>query len=146
MTNPARFLTYLSGTWHIDRQIDVKGRAGSRFQGLAHMRPTDIRGTLSYHEEGRFIGEDVTLDGYRDYIYKVREDTLTILFADAHRMGEHYVTLNFSGGATAQDSYLCGGDTYSHSFEIISAAHFITATSASGPEKDYRLTTDYRRL
>ncbi len=146
MTEAANFLTFLPGTWHIDRQINVKGRAESKFQGLAHIRPTDIRGTFSYHEEGRFVGEDVKLEGYRDYIYKVKNDTLTILFADAHRMGEHYVTLDFSNGATAQDTYLCGDDIYGHIFEIISGEHFMTETTVSGPEKDYRLITNYRRL
>lgn len=146
MTSPADFLSYLPGTWHIDRQINVKGQAESKFQGLAHIRPTDMRGTFSYHEEGRFVGEDVQLEGYRDYLFKVKGDTLTILFADAHRMGEKYVTLDFLDGVTAQDTYLCDDDIYGLIFEIISGEYFVTETTVSGPEKDYKLITNYKRL
>ncbi len=146
MIEAANFLPYLPGTWHVDRQIHVRGRADSKFQGLAHIRPTDMRGTFSYHEEGRFVGEDVKIESYRDYLYKVKGGILTILFADTHRMGEHYVTLDFSGGVTAEDTYLCDDDIYGHIFEIINGDHFSTETAVSGPEKDYRLITHYRRL
>lgn len=146
MTSPADFLTYLPGTWHVDRQINVRGRAESKFQGLAHIRPTDMRGTFSYHEEGRFVGEDVRFEGTRDYLFKVKNDTLAIFFVDEQRMGETYVTLDFADGVTAQDTYLCDDDIYGHIFEIISGAHFLTETTVSGPEKDYKLITNYRRL
>ncbi len=146
MTEAAHFLTYLAGTWHVDRQINVKGRADGKFQGLAHIRPTDMRGTFSYHEEGRFVDEDVKIEGTRDYLFKVKGDTLAIFFADTHRMGEHYVTLDFSDGVTAQDTYLCDDDIYGHIFEIISGEHFVTETTVSGPDKDYRLITHYRRI
>lgn len=147
MTEPSDFFTYMVGTWHLERTISVTGNnTNSLFTGLAHIRPTDVRGTYSYHEEGSFVGEQVPLQGYRDYLYKVKDETLAITFADPHRLGQLYVTLNFSMGLIAQDTYLCEDDIYGHIFEIIHGDHFMTETTVSGPEKDYRLTTHYRRL
>lgn len=146
MTKAARFLPYLPGTWHIDRQINVKGRVESKFQGLAHIHPTDKRGNFGYHEEGRLIGKDVTREGAHDYIYKIKDNTLTILFADLHRMGMPYVTLDFSDSVTAQDTYLCGDDIHAYLFEIISSEYFATEINISGTDKDYRLVTDFKRI
>jgi hypothetical protein len=142
MTDPSDLLDHIAGTWHLERTIST----GSRFQGLAHIRPTDMRNTYSYHEEGSFVHEQTAHEVYRDYIYKVKDEKLEIIFADPHRAGEHYVTLDFRQGPTADDTYLCGDDIYAHIFEIISAHEFHTETVVSGPEKDYRLQSYYRRL
>lgn len=142
MTEPSDFLDHIAGTWHLERTIST----GSRFQGLAHIRRTDMRHTYSYHEEGSFVQEKTAHEAYRDYIYKVKDERLEILFADPHRAGETYVSLDFRQGPVANDTYMCGEDVYGHIFEIISAHEFHTETVVSGPEKDYRLVTYYRRL
>ena len=144
--DPPPFLKHLSGTWHLERRINVAGHESSHFQGLAHIRPTDVRGTYSFHEEGSFVNERVRQEAYRDYIYKVKGKALDILFADPHRMGQPFVTLDFSQGLIANDTHVCGQDIYAHLFEIISTSEFHTETVVSGPEKDYRLETLYRRI
>lgn len=142
MTKPSDLLTHLAGTWHLERSISN----GGIFQGLAHIRPTDMRGVYSYHEEGTFLREEVTQPACRDYLFKVSGKTLNILFADPHRDDSLYVSLDFSGRLAANDTYFCGDDTYGHIFEIVSLNHFRTETIVSGPEKDYRLITNYKRL
>lgn len=142
----ATFLTCLPGTWHLERRISVAGHESSHFQGLAHIRPTDVRGTYSFHEEGSFVNERVRQEAYRDYIYKAKGKTLDILFADPHRMGQPFVSLDFSQGVIANDTHVCGQDIYALVFEIISTGEFHTETIVSGPEKDYRLETIYRRI
>lgn len=140
------FLTCLPGTWHLERRISVAGHESSHFQGLAHIRPTDVRGTYSFHEEGSFVNERVRQEAYRDYIYKVKGKTLEILFADPHRIGQSYVSLDFFEGVIANDTHVCGQDIYALVFEVISTGEFHTETIVFGPEKDYRLETLYRRI
>lgn len=142
MTKPLDFLTHMKGTWHVERTVSD----GKQFQGLAQIRPTDVRGVYGYHEEGSFIYDETAHEAYRDYLYKVKGDTLTILFADPHRKNQPYVSLTFSGSLIANDTYLCGDDIYGHIFEIISGNEFHTETVVSGPHKDYRLNSIYRRL
>lgn len=132
----------MAGTWHLERRVDM----GAAMQGLAHIRPTDVRGVYGYHEEGSFTKGDVVQEFYRDYLYKVKDKTLNILFVDQHRDDPLYVSLDFSDLQTASDPYLCGDDIYAVVFEIISANEFQTETIVSGPDKDYRLMSHYRRL
>lgn len=142
----SQFLTLLPGTWHLERQIDVNGRPQSRFKGLAHIRPSDVRGRLSYSEEGRFIGEQISVTDASDYIYKIKGQQLEILFADAKRPGELFITLEFHDELIAQDTYIAGEDIYALHYEIINGDHYNIDVTISGPEKDLRLFTQYRRL
>ena len=142
MTDIKKFLTHMPSTWHLERMVSE----GKMFQGLAHIRPTDVRGVLGYHEEGSFAHDGATQDAYRDYIYKVKGETLDILFADPHRLEQLYVSLDFAGSKMANDTHLCGDDIYAVVFEIISGNEFHTETFVSGPAKDYRLQSQYRRL
>ena len=142
MTKIIDFLSHMAGTWHLDRTISE----GSAFQGLAHIRTTDVRGVYGYHEEGSFIHNAASQDAYRDYLYKVKGQTLDILFADPHREDQLYVSLDFAGTKIAHDTHLCGDDIYAVIFEIINGDHFLTETMVSGPEKDYRMITHYKRL
>ncbi len=146
MNEAKKFLSLLAGTWHLERQIMVKGHPESRFRGLAHIRPSDVRGRFSYSEEGHFIGERVIASGIHDYIYKIDGARLEILFADARRPGEPFITLDFKDDLIAQDTYLNGDDIYALHYEIINADHYHVDMTISGPEKDIRMVTQYRRL
>ena len=92
------------------------------------------------------MNERVRQEAYRDYIYKVKGKTLEILFADPHRMGQPFVSLDFSHSIIANDTHVCDQDIYALVFEIISTGEFHMETIVSGPEKDYRLETIYRRI
>jgi len=142
MTKIIDFLAHMAGTWHLDRAISE----GVSFQGLAHIRTTDVRNVYGYHEEGSFIHNATSQDAYRDYLYKVKGQTLDILFADPHRTDQLYVSLDFAGTKIAHDTHVCGDDIYAVVFEIINGDHFLTETMVSGPEKDYRMISHYKRL
>lgn len=124
----------------------VKGRPESRYRGLAYIRASDMRGRLSYSEQGRFIGEQITATGVRDYIYKIKDAQLEIFFADIERPGEPFITLDFHDELIAQDTYLNEDDIYALHYEIINMDHYNVDMTISGPEKDLRMFTQYRRI
>ena len=142
MTDAIGFLSYLTGTWHLERAVSD----GKKLQGLAHIRPTNVRRIFRYREEGSFVNSGTTQNAYRDYIYKVKGDRLNILFADPHRVDQLYVSLDFAGSLIANDTHLCGADIYAVVFEIINGNEFHTETYVSGPQKDYRLMSQYQRF
>lgn len=146
MKDAKQFLSLLAGTWHLDRQIIHQGRPQSRFRGLAHIRPSDIRGRLSYSEEGRFVGEQVDTHDPREFVYKIKDSCLEVLFADAKRPGEAFMSFDFQDELIAHDTYISGEDIHASVYEIINADHYNVDTTISGPDKDLRLVTQYRRL
>ena len=131
----------LAGRWQFRRQAS----SGERMQGWAEFQPQG-GGLLRYHEEGRVLlpgGRELSF--FRDYLYEIAGEVMTIRFAGPAQGVFQRVALTRAGDAwSGQCHHPCGRDSYASRYRLAPGAleigHIVT-----GPNKDYRLETHYRR-
>ncbi|MEV6348106.1 DUF6314 family protein [Actinoplanes sp. NPDC051851] len=138
MTTVDGAAAFLRGRWRVERGI-VDHRAGVSGEFLG----TAVFGAdLGYHEEGelRFGGHRGPASRSLKYV-DLGGWVLDVTFAD----GRDFYRLDLSdGGWTAE--HPCRADRYVVDGRITGPDGFTEHWHATGPEKDYELTTRYSRL
>ena len=143
-TMAARIFAALPGAWSLARDIPGFGRMAGTAAFVE-----EGAGSLLYRERvavltaggGRF-------DGTRAYRYERADGGIVVRFADPPRAGRDYVRLVFEDGPEgpfALGIHYCGQDIYRHVMTWIRRDRFRTEIAVTGPRKDDRLFTDYRR-
>ncbi len=113
--------------------------------GRAVFRPVDAA-HLAYREDGVIDcagGRRSTF--FRDYIFRVAGDGVSILFADRRLFHE----LDFQGEHAATGRHLCGRDLYVVRYEFHNGPGgraFNTRWHVKGPRKEYEIHTAYRAI
>lgn len=125
----------LEGRWRILRRI---APGCTRFSGVADITPQGE--LLKYTECGKLYCAHATHDVFRDYLYTVRHENLTIRHPD----GRLFLDLVFENGE-AKGTHVCGQDTYRALFRIKGKDRILVSYDVSGPRKAYRIVSLLRR-
>lgn len=134
----APVLADFAGTWALVRRIDDRraGQAG-RFEGRAHFRPAD--GGLDYTEEGWLcMAGGHPLRAERRYRWRSDGALIRVDHAD----GRPFHAFDPLDPAAAHD---CAPDSYRVVYDFARWPAWRAQWQVSGPRKDYRLVSDYRR-
>jgi Family of unknown function (DUF6314) len=127
------------GTWLIERTIEDRLGPPGRFEGVARLAP-DCDG-LRYREEGTLrLGDGPAMAAHRDYLWRSWGDRIEVLFAD----GRPFHAFAPSGRAPGTD-HPCGRDLYRVTYDFTAWPAWETDWIVTGPAKDYRMVTAYRR-
>jgi hypothetical protein len=119
----------LKGVWRIKRRVISPS---ARFIGNASI--FEDGGVLRYAERGTLIQNGISTEAYRDYIYAVDGDCLSIKHPD----GKAFLDLQFVNG-TARARHVCGADTYDAYYKFKNPDCLMIAYSVVGPRKGYRI-------
>ncbi|MGY4644902.1 DUF6314 family protein [Cellulomonas sp. URHB0016] len=129
------------GEWSIDRAV-VDARAGveGRLRGTARFEPTADEG-VAYVEHGVLtFGDDVLPAVRRLLLRSAGARSVDVLFGD----GRPFYRFDVVDDRWAAE-HSCGRDTYTVAGRFLGDDWFEEVWHATGPLKDYRLTTLYRR-
>ena len=132
----------LAGGWRFQRHAST----GERMQGAAEFR-AQSPDCLHYHEEGRAILPDGReLSFFRNYLYRIDGQGMTILFDGPSQGLFQRVDLDWAQDAwTGQGHHPCGQDIYQSEYRILPGPPpgLVIRHRVTGPKKDYLLETDY---
>lgn len=138
----------LVGRWEFDRVIEP---GVGKVTGVATFRPV-APDRLHYREDGRIsLAGGHTAAVFREYVYLLEDDRILVCFADGERPGAvmHTLGLRDAGdagaGSCGVDVHHCGADVYEGTYQFRGADRFSVVMRVTGPAKDYRMTTGYRR-
>jgi hypothetical protein len=138
---------FFEGKWSIRRRFE--GSYSGGFSGEAHFATdTTTELTYDYSEQGGLTdAEGQHFDAKQSYRYRFSEGILQVL----KREGSDWIVmhdLDFrdeEGVATASHLHLCGQDHYATVYRVDLSGSWEVDYTVSGPKKDYRIHTDYRR-
>lgn len=136
--------TKLIGSWSLDRVIE--GQA--TMQGVATFAPLDI-GLLAYREQGcLMLANGTIVQAEREYIFSNSDDGFKVFFREDPPRLFHAISLSASSGEelSGHARHLCKRDTYQSAYTFLPDGTFVVRHVASGPTKDYAMTTTYTRL
>ena len=128
------------GDWQITREIaDHRlGQTGT-LDGTAKLSGGGA--TLTYHERGTLrFGQGAPLVAERRYLWTFTTDAVLVAYAD----GAAFHAFRPEGLAEATP-HLCGQDMYHGQYDLTGFPAWSVTWSVSGPRKDYRSVTWYRR-
>jgi hypothetical protein len=142
---PGSTLEFLSGHWRASRALrdHIAGLEGS-FEGVASFtaRPGDARDALSYRERGELRFGRHRGPARRNLIFAPLADgAAAVLFAD----GRPFYRLDLRSGYWRAE-HPCDRDLYLVTVRVSGPDCLIEHWQASGPGKDYEMTTTLARI
>lgn len=135
-----RGLAEFEGEWRIARLIDDR-RAGQtgRFEGRAVLTPGN--GGLIFREEGILrLGEAPPMTATRSYLWRAEGRRIAVLFDD----GRAFHSFDPNADTPAAD-HACDPDTYQVIYDFSRWPEWRTVWHVTGPRKDYRMESAFRR-
>lgn len=127
------------GVWQVSRRIaDANDPRPARFDGKAAFTPNGSG--LTYHESGLLtLGDGQGLRAERTYHWQAGFQGIAVFFAD----GRPFHAFAADGDATA--THWCDPDTYVVRYDFRNWPDWESCWQVTGPRKNYRMTTLYRR-
>jgi Family of unknown function (DUF6314) len=136
-------LEFLRGRWQADRVLaDHRSGTAGTFRGLAAFVPQPDGG-LAFHEDGelRFGGHHGPASRSLRYRPGTDGGAADVLFAD----GRPFYRLDMRAGWWRAE-HQCRDDQYLVTVRVLGPDSFAEHWRASGPGKDYEMTTTFTRL
>jgi Family of unknown function (DUF6314) len=130
---------YLPGTWSVERQLHDAALGAGSFAGTATFTPDG--GGLAWEERGRLrLG---AYDGPARRALRVvaGEGGWVVRFAD----GRRFHPLELTPRGTRVD-HPCGPDAYAGEYTVLGRDAFDVRWHVTGPAKDQRIESRYRRI
>jgi Family of unknown function (DUF6314) len=143
MTRIAHIFQSFEGHWAFDRLIPDQGTVdgSARFQ----KRESDSN-TLDYREDGVFhTAEGKTLKVYREYIYRLENEKISVFFAETPERLMHTLEFKYPTLESATAIHKCDCDTYSAIYKFNFPDIFSISYSVNGPKKEYSINTTFQR-
>lgn len=132
-------LAALEGPWLLDRVVTHSDGTEHRLLGRAEFRRSGVR--LVHDEEGILTGDGMPpVRATRRYIWRAEPGRLECAFPDNRPF--HTIPL---GVERPETTYLCPPDRYVVSYDFADAAEWRSTWRVTGPRKDYRMVSTYRR-
>ncbi|MCA8879781.1 MAG: trigger factor [Rhodobacteraceae bacterium] len=134
-----RALDDFLGRWQVMREIT--GRPGpARFEGEAEISP--IESGARYAETGILtLAGGQAFRAERVYLWSRRPGGIAVSFDDGRPF--HEIGLN---GSRPEARHPCGADLYRVAYDFTRWPDWDSRWDVTGPAKDYRIVTRYRRL
>lgn len=130
---------YLRGKWNVKRLIDDElTGAQSIFTGEAVFEGAGAE--LSYLETGTLEHGGTVMQATRRYLWRCEAARATVFFGS----GERFHDLVLHDGQ-AEAVHLCGDDHYAGAYQFAASGQWSVIWRVTGPRKDYRSTTTFRR-
>ncbi|WP_064457640.1 DUF6314 family protein [Streptomyces hygroscopicus] len=134
-------LTYLAGSWSVERELYDGGNTGS-FTGRAEFRTDGADEAWLHAEEGVVEWGDAAWNAGRTLLMLPLPDgTAEVSFTDGRPF--HLLDLR-RGRWTAV--HQCAADRYEGTFTVLSPDEWHLRWAVCGPTKDQLLTSVYRRV
>lgn len=134
MTEAGRILADFQGCWSLERDVRHLDGGEARFSGTATWTPEGE--TLVYDETGWLtMSGQKAIPARQRYIWM---PDLTVRFSD----GRFFHRVPGAGGATAHG---CTPDHYEGAYDFSRWPEFRVTWRVTGPRKDYRMLSTYRR-
>ncbi|WP_273652580.1 DUF6314 family protein [Cellulomonas fimi] len=135
-------LARFAGTWSVDRGVaDARAGLDGTFRGTATSTPTGDGGLACVEEGVLAFGGDVRPAGRRLLLRSDGDGAVDVLFGDGRPFYRFDLRDDRWSGVHG-----CGDDTYTVRGRFVGEDAYEEVWHASGPRKEYRLTTTYRRL
>ena len=134
----------LVGSWSLDRVIE--GQA--TMQGIATFTRLD-RERLDYREQGFLkLANGIAVQAEREYVFCSSGGGFKVFFKEDPPRLFHEILLSASaaGELTGHARHLCKPDEYRSAYMFMPDGTFVVRHVASGPRKNYTMTTTYMRL
>ncbi|EYD77069.1 hypothetical protein Rumeso_01328 [Rubellimicrobium mesophilum DSM 19309] len=132
-------LADFAGTWRLHRTIEDHLGPPGRFEGVASLRPEGDG--LRYREDGVLrLGDGPAMAAHRDYLWHHAGDLIEVRFPD----GRPFHAFRPEGCAPGTD-HPCGLDLYRVTYDVTAWPAWGTEWVVTGPAKDYRMRSAYRR-
>jgi hypothetical protein len=130
-------MSYLPGTWHLQRSILSGGTEVGRFTGTACFRADVVApGLLHYREDGTLHLGAHAVPATRTLTYRVEGPRAHISFDD----GRPFHDLDLRSGADEAD-HPCGDDRYHGRFVVLDGDTWRHEWDVTGPRKDHLIRT-----
>ena len=134
------------GRWSIQRDIkDIKAGVSGRLDGQVTLSPMPDgpEDTLLYEEKGSLVfGQSAPLVAERRYLWKgTCGRVVDVMFEDGRPF--HKIDLNCT---MPFDTHLCDPDFYEVSYDLREWPSWRCTWRVTGPRKDYRLETRFRKV
>ena len=130
------------GTWALSRRIDdrLAGQSGV-FEGMARFTP-DGPDAAIYDESGLLrLGDAPPMTAERRYLWQFGAETVIVRHAD----GRDFFRFT-PGGRGAEIVHVCDPDTYRVIHDFTVWPRWQAIWTVTGPRKDYRLRSAWRRV
>ncbi len=133
--SPTDRLTALIGTWRTLRVIHHAGGGTARFEGVTRWHPDGV--TLRCEERGRLMQGGTIFDARRNTLWHATPDAILVSYAD----GRPFHAID---GPMAHHD--CPPDSYVLRYDWANWPRWTVRWHVTGPRKDYRALTRYRRV
>ena len=130
------------GEWTLSRRIDdrLTGQSGV-FEGMARFTPDGADGAI-YDESGLLrLGDAPAMMAERRYLWRFAADEVVVRYAD----GRDFFRLR-PAGRGAEIVHVCDLDTYRVIHDFTAWPRWQAIWTVTGPRKDYRLRSGWRRV
>jgi hypothetical protein len=136
-------LDFLAGQWRADRVItDFRSGTPGAFTGTASFTRLGDAGALAYQEEGELMFGRHRGPASRSLLYVPAADgAVAVRFAD----GREFYRLDLRSGR-CEAEHPCHDDRYAGTVRVLGPDVFTEQWRASGPGKDYLMTTTLTRI
>ena len=133
-------LAAFEGLWTLTRTIeDISAGQRGRFLGTARLTPTP--GGLAYVEEGRLtLAAAPPMAASRRYLWRAAGAAIEIDFED----GRFFHAFP-AAEPRPEASHFCDPDHYAVRYDFTPWPDWRAEWRVTGPRKDYRMVSDYRR-
>lgn len=125
-------IDFLIGNWKISRKITQAN--GEQIEAEGNASFTKMSDGLKYTDNIKLASN---IDSFQEYFYKLEDRKLRVNFVDG--------SLFYELGSDGYTSHRCKEDIYNVEY-IFYPDSFSLTYFVSGPEKDYNMTTKYKRL
>jgi Family of unknown function (DUF6314) len=130
---------FLPGTWSVERDVRDAALGAGRFTGTAAFTACD--GGLAWEERGRLRLGAYDGPARRELAVRAEDGGWMVRFADGRPF--HPLELRPAGWPVIHP---CGADAYAGEYTVLGPDAFDVRWRVSGPAKDQRIESRYRRV
>ncbi len=132
---------YLTGRWSVARDLRDGAEHGS-YEGVAEFAPDETGTGLIWDEDGEIAFGPLTGRAQRRLLVVPVGEGWEVRFSD----GRPFHPLDLTAPSTTPVRHDCGNDLYLGTFDILAADAFDVTWTVTGPRKDQRIHSRYRRI
>ena len=143
-------LNYFKGDWSFSREIITGGdKLFAKANGNASFTSDSNPDSLFYTEDGELdLQQSKTKnDFYKNYLFSFFEDHIRVYLSGGANSEQLYQEYKYTDkNITPIAEHACNRDFYNSEYLITDQNQFRQVTKISGPQKDFLITTIFKRV